>query len=140
MDAALRKQVRDRAGDRCEYCRIHQDEDAFFSFPVDHIIARQHGGQTDADNLCLSCYRCNSHKGPNIASIDPATETMVRLFHPRRDDWGDHFEWRGALLLGRTPIGRATVKLLSINHPDYALLRESLIDEGSFPNPETHES
>ena len=77
MDAALRKQVRERAGDRREYCRIHQDQDAFFGFPIDHIIARQHDGQTDAGNLCLNCYRCNSHKGPNIASIDPDTEAMV---------------------------------------------------------------
>ena len=133
MDAALRNLIRERADCRCEYCCIHQDVDAFFAFPIDHIIARQHGGQTHADNLCLSCYRCNSHKGPNIASIDSETEEMVRLFHPRKDDWGEHFEWHGALLVGRTPIGRATVKLLSINHPDYVLLRESLIDEGIFP-------
>ena len=58
---------------------------------------------------------------------------MVRLFHPRLDDWSLHFEWRGALLLGRTPIGRATGALLSINHPDYVLLRELLIEEGGFP-------
>ena len=133
MDAALRRLVRERAGNRCEYCGIHQDQDAFFTFPVDHIVALQHGGKTDAENLCLSCYRCNSHKGPNIVSIDPDTDEMVRLFHPRQDDWADHFEWRGALLSGRTAIGRATVKLLAINHPDYVLLRESLIDERTFP-------
>jgi len=82
MDAALRSLVRERAGNRCEYCRVHQDQDAFFTFPVDHIIALQHGGKTESDNLCLSCYRCNSHKGPNIASIDPETGDLVRLFHP----------------------------------------------------------
>ncbi len=48
MDAALRRLVRERAGNRCEYCGIHQDQDAFFTFPVDHIIARQHGGKTAA--------------------------------------------------------------------------------------------
>jgi hypothetical protein len=133
MDAALRSLVRERAGHRCEYCRIHQDQDAFFTFPIDHIIARQHGGKNEADNLCLSCYRCNRHKGPNIASLDPETQELVRLFHPRRDDWAEHFEWRGALLVGRTPIGRATVMLLAVNHPDYVLLRESLIAEGTFP-------
>ena len=83
---ALRMLVRERAGDRCEYCRIHQDQDAYFRFHIDHIIARQHGGLTNADNLCLSCYRCNAHKGPNIASIDADTDELVRLFHPRRDD------------------------------------------------------
>ncbi len=46
MDSALRLLVRTRAGNRCEYCRIHQDQDPFFTFPVDHIIARQHRGLT----------------------------------------------------------------------------------------------
>jgi len=133
MDAALRELVRERAGNRCEYCRIHQDQDPFFTFPVDHIIARQHGGKTEAENLCLSCYRCNSHKGPNIASIDPDTKEMARLFHPRQDNWPEHFTWRRALIVGVTPIGRATVALLAINHPDYVLLRESLIEEGTSP-------
>ena len=82
MDVALRDLVRNRAGNRCEYCLIRQDQDVFFTFPVDHIIALQHGGKTEADNLCPSCYRCNSHKGPNIASIDPETGELVRLFHP----------------------------------------------------------
>ena len=133
MDAALRRLVRERAGNRCEYCRLHQDQDAFFTFPIDHVIAQQHGGKTEADNLCLSCYRCNSHKGPNIASLDPSTGEMVRLFHPRRDDWRGHFEWQDALLIGRTPASRATVNLLTVNHPDYVLLREALRDEGTFP-------
>ena len=39
MDARLRTQVRDRAGRRCEYCRIHEDDDPFFTFPIDHVIA-----------------------------------------------------------------------------------------------------
>jgi hypothetical protein len=133
MDAALRKLVRERAEHRCEYCRIHQYQDPFFTFPIDHIIARQHGGKTEPDNLCLSCYRCNLHKGPNIASIDSDSGEMVPLFHPRRDKWHEHFEWNGTLLVGRTPVGRATVALLAINNPDYILLRESLMVEGSFP-------
>ncbi len=133
MDAALRRLVRRRAGDRCEYCRIHQEQDTFFTFPVDHIIARQHGGQTEADNLCFSCYRCYSHKGTNIASIDPETKTIVPLFDPRRNDWFEHFAWQDALLVGRTAVGRATVMLLAVNHPDYVVLRESLIAEGVFP-------
>ena len=81
MDAGLRRFVRERAGNRCEYCRVHQDQDPFYGFPIDHIIAQQHRGETELDNLCLSCYRCNSHKGPNIASIDPVTGDMVPLFH-----------------------------------------------------------
>jgi hypothetical protein len=129
MDATLRALVRERAGNRCEYCRIHQDQDPFFTFPIDHIIARQHGGTTAPENLCLSCYRCNRHKGPNIASIDPETNELVRLFHPREDDWSEHFSWHGVVLVGLTSVGRATVALLAVNHPDYLLLRESLTDE-----------
>jgi hypothetical protein len=128
MNASLRDLVRRRAGQRCEYCRIHQDEDPFFTFPVDHIIAIQHRGATDADNLCLSCYRCNAHKGPNIASLDPHTGELAPLFHPRHDQWEEHFKWRGAVLMGKTAVGRATVELLAINHSEYIQLRTSLMD------------
>lgn len=69
MDARLRTHVRDRADGRCEYCRIHEDDDPFFTFPIDHGIAQQHGGVTTLDNLCLSCFRCNAHKGANLASV-----------------------------------------------------------------------
>ena len=133
MKEALRDQVRQRAGLRCEYCCVHQDQDPFYTFPVDHVIAQQHRGATTLENLALSCFRCNSHKGPNIASIDRVTSEMVPLFHPRRDAWSEHFEWNGAVLVGLTPIGRATVELLAVNHPDYVLLREALIIEGTFP-------
>jgi hypothetical protein len=47
------------------------------------------------------------------------------------------FEWSGAVLLGRTAEGRATVELLAINHPDHVLLREALIEEGVFPPPDS---
>lgn len=130
MDKQLRDQVCARAGNRCEYCRIHQDHDSFYTFPVDHVIALQHGGKTVLENLALSCLRCNSHKGPNIASIEPATGAIVRLYHPRQDIWSDHFRWSGAILVGRTPIGRSTVELLAVNRPEYVLLRESLVSEG----------
>jgi len=133
MDADLRQQVRQRAGNRCEYCQIHQNDDPFFTFPIDHIIALQHRGPTTLENLALSCYRCNLHKGPNIASIDPETEMMAALFHPRRDLWSEHFKWNDAILTGLTPVGRSTVELLTINHPDYVMLRDALINEGRFP-------
>ena len=103
------------------------------TFEVDHLVARKHHGSTDLENLALSCVRCNSHKGPNLAGIDPDTGQQSRLFHPRRDVGTDHFEWRDAVLLGLTPVGRATIDVLTINHADYVALRESLIAEGVFP-------
>ena len=129
MDNALRRLVRERALDRCEYCRVHQDDDSFYRFAMDHIIAEQHGGQTVAGNLAMSCFRCNLHKGPNIAGRDRKTGKLVPLFYPRRHKWSHHFEWDGPRLVGRTAIGRVTIVILAINHPDAVALRESLLQE-----------
>jgi hypothetical protein len=46
MQASLQKRVRERAGNRCEYCRIRQSDDPFFRLQIDHIIAEQHDGLT----------------------------------------------------------------------------------------------
>lgn len=125
-----------RAHSLCEYCQMPQQYD-LLTFQIDHIIARKHHGTDEPDNLALACFACNNHKGPNIAGVDTATEGIVRLFHPRHDQWNTHFEWRGALLAGRTPIGRVTVDVLAINLPYRVRLRQTLILEGVFP-PATH--
>ena len=39
----------------------------YYRFRSIILIAEKHGGLTVPDNLALSCERCNSHKGPNIA-------------------------------------------------------------------------
>lgn len=130
MDNALRSLVRRRAGDVCEYCRLPQAASQFVSFHIEHIIARQHAGPTEPDNLALACHFCNFHKGPNIASLDPETGELVPLFHPRRDRWADHFAWEGTLIVGRTPIGRATVQLLAMNDWQRVEVRENLKTEG----------
>lgn len=39
----------------------------------------------------------------------------MRLFHPRKDSWEEHFEWAGPVLRGRTAIGRTTIDVLNIN-------------------------
>jgi hypothetical protein len=79
-----------------------------------------------------NCFVCNLHKGPNIAGIDPITSQLTRLFHPRLDDWDSHFTWNGALLVGRTPVGRTTIVVLAINDPDYVALRAELMEDGTF--------
>jgi hypothetical protein len=104
-----------------------------FRFPIDHVIARQHRGKTTYRNLCLSYLRCNAFKGPNLSGIDPVTGALVRLFNPREDDWREHFRWRGARLLGLTPVGRATIRVLNINDPRSLGVRRALIEEGLFP-------
>jgi hypothetical protein len=100
---------------------------------TDHIIAQKHRGLTVAENLALSCFYCNSFKGPNIAGIDPETGVLTRLFHPRQDRWADHFRWQGAILIGQTAVGRTTIEVLEINAADCVELRQSLIQEGRFP-------
>ena len=129
MDAATRRFVRQRAGNACEYCRLAQDDEPFASFHVEHIIARQHGGESTPENLCWACTSCNLHKGPNIAGIDPQSGQLVPLFHPRQQVWEEHFEWTDAVIVGKTPTGRATIVVLGINRSENLELREALIAE-----------
>jgi hypothetical protein len=101
-------------------------------FQIDHVIARQHGGTDALDNLALSCIHCNRFKGPNIAGVDPDTSATVRLYHPRRDSWTEHFAWDGAEIKALTQIGRVTVSLLRINDPELVAVRQALREEGAF--------
>ena len=82
ISAALRRRVTDRAKNRCEYCLVSQD-DAFFTYQIDHIISEKHRGETHLNNLCLSCPECNVYKGSDIGSIDPETQCLTPLFNPR---------------------------------------------------------
>jgi 5-methylcytosine-specific restriction endonuclease McrA len=107
MKRATRDLVLRRAKSSCEYCRMPQAYDPL-EFEIDHIIAQKHHGRTSVANLALACFHCNNHKGANIAGIDSRTRQTVPLFHPRRQQWKEHFKWRGAFLLGLTPCGRAT--------------------------------
>ena len=132
MDRDLEEFVSRRAREICEYCHLPQAVHPL-PFQIDHIIAQQHHGETGPDNLALSCLRCNSHKGPNLSGYDWEANEVVRLFHPRYDDWEEHFAWEGPWLRGKTQIGRVTIDVLTINAPSYIELRESLIAEGLFP-------
>jgi hypothetical protein len=129
MDAATSHLVRQRAGQRCEYCRLGQEYSAL-RFHIEHIIARQHGGTDEAVNLALACPECNYYKGTNLSGRDPDTGKVVRLFHPRRDGWEDHFARDGARIVGKTPEGRTTVWLLEMNTGDRLRWRELLMRLG----------
>ena len=89
-----------------------QDGEPFFTYHVEHIIARRHGGGDNSENLAFACYHCNLHKGPDLSGIDQESGALVRLFNPREDKWDDHFEQNGVVIAGRTAIGRATIGLL----------------------------
>lgn len=132
MERTIRDLVWRRANSCCEYCLMpSQFDDA--TFEIDHVIAEKHRGKTEPDNLALACFACNNHKGPNLAGIDPLSGAMVPLFHPRLQAWHEHFRCDGALLMGLTPVGRATIVVLEFNLPHRVSHREALIEEGAFP-------
>jgi len=114
----LRQRVRARADRRCEYCRLKQEHEPQLPFHIEHIIALQHGGGDDLQNLALACQLCNLLKGPNLAGLDPDTEKMVRLFHPRKDPWAKHFRLAEARIIGLTAVGRTTAWVLEMNCDD----------------------
>lgn len=132
MDAATRDFVRQRAADRCEYCHIPQAATPFIPFHVEHIIARQHvnEGHDDRSGLSYACDRCNAFKGPNLSSIDPQTGDKVDVFNPRTDDWSDNFAISRGMIIGLTPIGRATARLLNMNDSRRVELRLQWLEEG----------
>lgn len=121
IDAALRRLVRRRAGNRCEYCGLRHEELPFVTFHIEHIVSRQHGGGDDPASLCEACHWCNLNKGPNVATL--VDGRLVRLVHPRQDAWSDHFARRGDEIIGLTLIGRGTVRLLDMNDDDRRQIR-----------------
>jgi hypothetical protein len=131
-------EVRHRANHRCEYCRLPQ---AAFRRPfhLEHVVAKQHGGTAELDNLALASWFCNLKKGPNLTGIDPDTGQITPLFHPRKDRWEEHFGAevgrlipRGIEIRGLTPTGRATARVLGMNEEMRQMLRYELWREAMF--------
>ncbi len=137
MTNANRQIVRRRARFLCEYCKSAEN----FSpdgFDIDHIFPRALGGTDDPDNLALSCNTCNGHKAARVTAIDPVTHEEVRLFHPRHDLWGEHFEWSEDLLtiIPRTIVGRAMISLLDTNRERLINWRRAMIAINEHPPSE----
>ena len=127
IGSKTRAEVRERAQNACEYCRLRQDDSPLAALHVEHIIPRVHGGTDDLENLALACIDCNLHKGTNLTGIDPLTDEVTELFNPRRQDWTVHFEWQEIYLTGKTSIGRTTIRVLNMNADDQLALRSSLL-------------
>ena len=130
----LRDRVRRRARQQCEYCHsIEWLTGQRFEF--DHILPLQSGGATSAENLCLACASCNSHKQARVEGLDPESGENFPLFNPRRQRWSEHFVWNedASYILGITPNGRATVGALQMNHPTVVMARLFWISTGQHP-------
>ncbi|OCQ95750.1 HNH endonuclease [Nostoc sp. MBR 210] len=125
IPVALRRLVEERANHKCEYCLL-PTKVVFFPHEIDHIIAEKHGGKTDADNLALTCWRCNRHKGTDLGSFDPQTGVFSFLFNPRTQQWSEHFSFSELTIVGLTDVGRTTVHLLQMNNEERIAERQRL--------------
>ena len=130
----MRMVVRERAGRRCEYC---QSQERFSNSPfvVEHILPQALGGATLLDNLAYACAGCNGHKAIKSAARDPVTGELSPLFHPRRQQWREHFRWDESVTIieGTTAEGRATVMALQLNRTPLVNLRRVLRLGGEHP-------
>jgi hypothetical protein len=131
MDAATREFVRRRAANYCEYCRI-PDHALDLPFHIEHIVASVHRIDDSESNLAWACPRCNLRKGTNLTTIDIDSGQQVAMFDPRRMEWSAHFSVKDGLIVGQTPIGRGTVRLLDMNNPHRVDHRKVLIQHGEF--------
>lgn len=132
LNRATRKLVAERAGHRCEYCRVLAYLSAF-DYHVDHIIGIQHGGPNSLNNLAYVCSPCNWKKGPNISTILEFDGPLIALFNPRKQDWFDHFGTKNGVLIPQTFIAEATIKLLELNQPNKIEERYELLLAGFYP-------
>ncbi len=132
ISETLRNIVIERANHTCEYCLISQ-EDTFHSCHIDHIISIKHGGATSSTNLALACSICNRNKGSDVGSYLFTSDDFARFFNPRKDDWKEHFYLKKGMILSKTKIGEATVKILDFNNEELVLDRQSLIKTKRYP-------
>lgn len=137
VPAQQKQAVFDRARGCCEYCRS-QARFATQAFSIEHIKPRSRGGDSSLNNLALACQGCNNHKYAKTQTPDPISGKLVSLFHPRQQKWSDHFTWNEdfTLIIGLTPIGRATVVALQLNRSSLVNLRRVLYAMGEHPPAE----
>ncbi len=129
VPAPVREQVRLRAQKRCEYCRKPETAGGF-SYQADHVIPEKHLGLTEINNLAWACFKCNNAKSTDIASYDAETSALTPLYNPRVQVWNENFELLEGVILGKTPVGRVTIRILEMNSPPQIQTRRFLIEAG----------
>ena len=130
----LKQSVYNRANGLCEYCKS-PEKYSTDSFCMEHIFPQCRGGETTAENLALSCMGCNNHKYVKTEGKDPFTGETVKLYHPRKHNWTEHFVWadNATIIFGVSATGRATVAELQLNRQRLINLRKLLFDSGEHP-------
>jgi HNH endonuclease len=126
--------VADRAQHRCEYCRAPE---LIFNIvmEVEHIIPVAKGGSSSDNNLALACRSCNGFKGIRSSYIDSETGQEQRFYHPRQDQWADHFSVNieSGEIFPLTVIGQATIAGLKMNSRAQLVARRFWSQIGLFP-------
>jgi HNH endonuclease len=135
ISSSLRNFVGERANYCCEYCKSQASYSTETRFAVEHVIPFSLGGNSEAENLALSCSGCNGYKYNKIDATDPVTRERVALFHPRRQSWEEHFAWSDDYIqvVGLSSTGRATVTLLRLNRVGLLNMRRLLYSVGKHP-------
>lgn len=105
-----------RAQGLCEYCKTMQKYSPQI-FVIEHIIPISKSGKSILKNLALACGECNARKYNKIEAFDNVKGVYVSLFHPRKQNWKDHFEWSEDFtkVIGITSVGRVTIETLKTN-------------------------
>jgi 5-methylcytosine-specific restriction endonuclease McrA len=75
-----RQNVYERDGHRCQYCGEKFAKD---DLNLDHVIPREHGGESTWENIVCSCIACNTLK----ANRTPAQAHMRLIKMPKRPQW-----------------------------------------------------
>ena len=129
-----RRKIIEIAQNRCGYCLSHQRY-VMSKLEIEHIFPKHLGGTDTEENLWLSCGLCNRYKGFQFQGFDEQTQSSVKLFNPRLQNWSGHFAWSagGAEITGLTPTGRATVKALKLNNEIAVEVRRHWIFAGWHP-------
>ena len=99
---------------------------------IDHSVPEVAGGVTAAENLCLARVSCNTFKRDYQTGIDSQTDAEVPLFHPRQQQWHEHFQWNaeGTHIIGTTAVGRATIVRLQMNRSIVVQARQRWVQAG----------
>ena len=134
LSKELKDLVFDRANFLCEYC-LSPDDYSSSPFNIEHIIPISKSGTNEIENLALACQGCNLHKYNNIFGIDPESGVLAAFYNPRENNWKDHFIWNEnhTIIIGQTPIGRATVNSLYLNRYRLINQRNAFIKLGIHP-------
>jgi hypothetical protein len=130
----LRRLIRLQFKNRCAYCQTAEDLTPV-TFEIEHIDPISLGGESVLENLCLACPSCNRFKSNHTFVTASEPQQTIRLFHPQRDDWSEHFLWDqdATRLIGLTEIGKSTIEQLRINRPQYVHVRRMWVAMNEHP-------